>query len=116
MKSLVLIPLLLTGCAYPHRTALTTHELRRYQGRPDGLIALETWRDSERGGGVFFCTDPKVQSFAASHTNQTALGGGSVLNTGPMELTVDPQTGAIIGATGTAVGNVIGAAIKTAIK
>ena len=32
------------------------------------------------------------------------MGGGSVLNSGAMKLTLDPQTGAVIGATGTAVG------------
>ena len=112
----LLSALALAGCASPHRAAVTTHEIYRYQGRCDGLIAYEAWKDSERGGGWFLFTDPDVQSINAIHTNQTALGGGSVLNSGGMKLTLDPQTGAVIGATGTAVGNIVGAAIKTAIK
>ena len=106
----------LAGCAYPHRSAITTRELRTYRGRPDGLVAVETWRDGERGGGIFLFTDPKVEILTASHTNQKALGGGSVFSAGPMSLTVDPQTAGIVGATGTAVGNVIGAAVKAAAK
>lgn len=108
--------LILSGCAYPHRSALTTHEVRTYCGRADGLVAVETWRDSEHGGGWFVLTDPNVQALTATHTNQAALGGGSVFSAGPMGVTVDPQAGAIIGATGSAVGNIIGAAIKTAAK
>jgi len=112
----LLLPLLLLSCAMPHRAARVTHELRTYQGRSDGLISIATWTDSEKGGGVFLLTDPEVQTLSVIHTNQTALGGGSIITAGPMSLKVDPQTGAIIAATGTAVGNVVGAAVKAATR
>jgi|SRR6516164_3110095 hypothetical protein len=106
--------LLVTGCAAPHRAAVTSHEVRVYRGREDGLVSVEVWTDTEKGGGCFFLTDPSVTGLVAIHTNQTALGGGSQFMTGQASISVDPQTGAIIGAVGTAAGNVIGAAAKAA--
>ena len=112
-----LIPLLLLcGCANPRRAAITSHEIRTYRGREDGLIAVEIWQDTEKGGGVFFLTDPTVSGLVAIHTNQPALGGGSQFMFGQASIVVDPQTGSIIGAVGTAAGNIIGAALKTAAK
>jgi hypothetical protein len=116
VNSLVLASLIVAGCACPHRRAETTRTVETYDGRDDGLIERETWRDSEAGGGLFLFTDPAVQSLAAFHTNQTALGGGSSFVTGNMTVLVDTNTGQIIGATGSAVGNVIGAAAKAAVK
>lgn len=116
MRFALLFTLLLAGCAVPHRKALTTHELSRYQGRADGLIARETWTDAEGGGGWFLLTTSDVQSLHAKHDNQPALGGSSEFSAGPISIKVDPQTGAIIEATGTAVGNIIGAAVNKAVK
>lgn len=104
----------LCGCAAPHRKAVTTHELCHYEGRTDGLISRETWTDREGGGGWFLLTTSDVQSLSAIHTNQAALGGGSVFTAGPISVKVDPQTGQIIEATGSAVGNVVGAAVRKA--
>jgi hypothetical protein len=105
-----------SGCACPHRKALASHTIEAFLGRPDGLIARETWRDQEGGGGFFLFTDPTVQSMAATHTNQRSLGGGSVFSTGPMNVLVDSNLAPAITASGTAVGNVIGAAAKAAVK
>ncbi|HEV2350836.1 MAG TPA: hypothetical protein VG028_13425 [Terriglobia bacterium] len=116
LLSVWLVLVLCAGCAETRRKATTTREIHFYQGRPDGLVAIETWRDIEKGGGWFLMTDPTVQSISATHTNQAALGGGSLFQAGPMDVKVDPQTGAIISAGGTAVGNVIGAAMKSAVK
>jgi hypothetical protein len=111
-----LLLLLACGCAHPFRQAITTETDTFYTNRPDGMWARIEWKDSERGGGVFVLTDPDIASLTVVHTNQTALGGGSTITAGPATIKVDPQTGAIIGATGTAVGNVIGAAVKAAVK
>lgn len=108
--------LLVAGCAHPHRAAVTTREIWVYEGRPDHLVRVEKWTDSEKGGGTFFLADSQVAALTAIHTNQTDLGGGSSLMAGPMSVQVDPQTGAIISATGAAAGNIIGAALKTAVK
>jgi hypothetical protein len=70
----------------------------------------------ETGGGIFVFADPNVQAMAALHTNQTALGGGSVFSAGSMSSLVDSNLVPTLNATGTAVGNVIGAAAKTAVK
>jgi len=61
-------------------------------------------------------TDPAVQQMTALHTNQAALGGGSLFSAATAAVTVDTNTAAIVGASGTAVGNVIGAAAKSAVK
>jgi hypothetical protein len=107
---------LFSGCACPRRSALATHVQEHFAGRPDGLVLRETWKDSERGGGLFLFTDPNVQSMYVTHTNQSALGGGSVFTAGSLTLVVDTNTAAILGAGGTALGNVIGASVKAAVK
>jgi hypothetical protein len=107
---------LLCSCANPRRTALATHVQERFTSRADGLIERDTWRDKESGGGIFLFADPNVQGMAALHTNQTALGGGSSFIAGSLTLVVDTNTAAIIGAGGTALGNIIGASVKSAIK
>ncbi|MGA2175058.1 MAG: hypothetical protein ABSH38_08775 [Verrucomicrobiota bacterium] len=100
------------GCACPRRKAETTRSVEWFTGRDDGLVRRETWRDAEGGGGLFLFTDPAVQQMFALHTNQTALGGGSLFSAGTATITVDTNTAAVVGATGTAAGNVIGAAMK----
>jgi hypothetical protein len=121
MKKLVsffLLPsaVFLSSCACPRRQAETSRVLETFSGRPDGLARRETWRDSEQGGGQFLFTDPAAGQLFAAHTNQYALGGGSVFSAGTVTITVDTNTAPIVGAAGTAVGNIIGAAAKTAVK
>lgn len=116
IDSLILTSVIVCGCACPHRRAETDRSVETFAGRADGLVRRERWRDAEAGGGLFLFTDPAVQSLAAVHTNQTALGGGSTFVTGTMSILVDTNAGAIVGATGTAVGNVIGAAVKQSVK
>jgi hypothetical protein len=62
---------------------------------------------------MVFLMDPKAANAVLVHTNSMLETGGS-LAIGEGAVSVDPQAGAIIGAAGTAVGNVIGAAMKTA--
>jgi len=106
----------LCSCACPHRRAEATHVVDSFAGRVDGLIRRETWRDAETGGGEFVFTDPAAAQLFAAHTNQSALDGGSVFSTGAVAITVDTNTAPIIGAGGTAAGNIIGAAAKAAAK
>ena|SRR5277367_4468179 len=106
----------LSSCACPHRKAESSHAVETFSGRADGLVYRETWKDTEGGGGLFFCADPNVQNMFAAHTNQSSLGGGSVFSAGTVTITVDTNTAAILGAAGTAVGNIIGAAAKTTVK
>jgi hypothetical protein len=115
---LLLLPFifLLSSCACPHRKAEASHVVERFAGRVDGLVWRETWRDAEQGGGQFFFTDPAASQLFAAHTNQTALGGGSVFSTGTVTITVDTNTAPILGAAGTAAGNIIGAAAKSSVK
>ncbi|MGD0813381.1 MAG: hypothetical protein ABSA83_07235 [Verrucomicrobiota bacterium] len=104
------------GCACPHRKALTTQTLEWFENRADGLVARESWRDQEGGGGFFLFADPTVQAMTAIHTNQWALGGGSAFAAGSFGILVDSNLVPAIAATGTAAGNVVGAAVKTAVK
>ncbi len=110
--------LLSAGCACPHRKAISLHTVEVFNAdlRCDGLVARETWRDQEGGGGWFLFADPNVQGMAALHTNQAALGGGSAFTAGSLTLVVDTNTAAILNAGGSAIGNIIGAAVKTAVK
>ena len=110
--------LTLFGCACPHRKALTTHTVEVFDptARPDALIAREEWRDQEGGGGFFLFADPNVQAMTANHTNQCALGGGSAFAAGSFTILVDSNLVPAIAATGTAAGNIIGAAAKSAVK
>lgn len=107
---------LLSACACPHRKATTQHIVEDFQNRPDGLVRRESWKDSEGGGGFFFFADPNVQAMTALHTNQNALGGGSAFAAGSFTSVVDSNLVPAITATGTAAGNIIGAAAKTAVK
>ena len=108
--------LLAPGCAAPRRAATTSHIVERFAGRPDGLVQRETWSDGEKGGGLFLFTDPNVQGMSAQHVNQSALGGSNSFVAGSLTLVVDTNTAAIIGAGGTAVGNIIGASVKAAVR
>ncbi len=107
---------LVAGCAIPRREAKSSHVIERFDNRPDGLISREEWTDVEAGGGWFFGTDPQVSTMVAIHTNQSALGGGSVFTAGSLSSSIDTNLANDIGATGTAVGNVVGAAAKAAVK
>lgn len=111
------------GCACPHRRAQTWHTIWNYQPVTNAagevvslLVRRENWGDSERGGGEFFLADPAAGQLSAFHTNQAALGGGSSFSAGTMTIVVDTNTPAIVGAAGTAAGNIIGAAAKSAVK
>ena len=116
IHSLVLTSLVVAGCSCPRRKAESSHLVETFAGRTDGLLRRETWRDAEQGGGQFVFTDPAAGQLFAAHTNQNALGGGSVFSAGTVTITVDSNTAPIVGATGTAVGNIIGAAAKSAVK
>jgi len=108
--------ILCAGCACPHRSALTRHTVEIFRGRDDGLVARAEWREPAGGGGFFLFADPTVQNMAAMHTNQTALGGGSMFTAGALTSLVDSNLVPAIGAAGTAAGNIIGAAAKSAVK
>ena len=115
-NALLVSALLFGGCACPSRKAGTSCVAQYYAGREDGLVERDEWTDAESGGGFFLFTDPSVQSLVAIHTNQSALGGGSSFVAGKLTIVVDSNTAPIISAGGTAVGNVIGAAAKSAVK
>ena len=109
--------LALCGCASEHRTGTARHTFERFDPNlTGGLLSRESWSDTERGGGVFLFTDPSAFGLMVVHTNQGAIGGGSYFSAGSLETHVDTNTGAIITASGTAVGNVVGAAVKSAVK
>src|SRR3974390_3321179 len=95
IKSILFNSLLIVamGCAHPHRTGCSSHEVRIYQGRSDGLIRVETWKDLEKGGGTFLLTDPSVASLTVYPTNQDDPRGGSYIGAGQMTPTVDPEPG-----------------------
>jgi hypothetical protein len=104
------------GCAIAPRGPIVSHTIDRFSGRLDGLIYHETWQDKTFTRGYYLFADPNLMALKAWHTNQTALGGCSHFQCGSISITVDTNTAAIVSAGGTAVGNVVGAAVKTAVK
>lgn len=74
----------------------------------------EAWYDSSSGGGTFLFTDPTASTLSFSHTNQTALGGSRATSIGQIQSVITTNAVSAIGASGTAVGNVIGAAASAA--
>lgn len=117
MKFSLLALLALCGCTFAPHGSHATHRIWTYQPgtRSDGLVRYEVITDRSAGGGALFLMDPRAQSAVLTHTNSVLQTGGSLV-IGNGSVTVDPQTGDIISAAGTAVGNVIGAAVKTAVK
>jgi hypothetical protein len=96
---------------------VTKKVIEHFQGRSDGLVyRKQIWRDDAFTRGIYFFADPALAKVNAWHTNQGALGGCSHFSAGTVEIHVDTNTAPIVGAAGTAVGNIIGAAAKTAVK
>lgn len=114
MNKLPIILIALCGCTIAPHGSQATHTVKSYQGRKDGLVMVERWTDRSAGGGALFMMDPSIANFAGGHTNSAMQVGGWV-TLGNGSVTVDPQTGAIIGAVGTAAGNIIGAAVKSSV-
>jgi hypothetical protein len=115
VKWLVILPLL-CGCAILPRGPIASHSEEHFSGRADGLILRERWTDESFTRGRYFLADPDLSKLTFIHSNQPALGGGSFFSCGTLSVVVDSNTPAIISAGGTAVGNVVGAAVKTAVK
>ena len=105
--------LALCGCTLAPHGSKASHQIWTYQGRQDGLVRYEVIRDRSAGGGAVLLMDPKASTAVLVHTNSMLQTGGS-LSIGEGSINVDPQTGAIIGAVGSAAGNIIGAAMKSA--
>ena len=115
---LLLSVLLLAGCAIVPRGPVVERTITEtFTGRPDGLTKRVTKLSDEAfTRGLYFFSDPSLQMLCSWHTNATELGGGSRFMAGTFGITVDTNLVPAITATGTAVGNVVGAAVKTAVK
>jgi uncharacterized protein YceK len=106
----------LSGCATPHRSTITSHVSEKFSGRPDGLVARETWVDKDSGGALFLFVDPSSQGMCIKHTNQVDLGGSTWMMMAPFSSVIDSNLVPFVAAGGTAVGNIVGAAAKSALK
>lgn len=76
----------------------------------------ETWVDKSRGGGTFVLTDPQASQLSFTRSNQNGLGGTRAVGIGSISSTITTNAVSVISATGTAVGNVVGAAASAAAK
>jgi hypothetical protein len=106
----------LAGCAIVPRGPIVSHSHEEFRDRPDGLISRDIWKDAAFTRGIYLFTDPTLQTISVLHTNHTALGGSSQFVAGNFSVIVDSNLVPAISATGTAAGNIIGAAVKTAVK
>ena len=75
-----------------------------------------TWSDLSKGGVNALFADPHASAVSSTKQNQATLGGSHTFATGDYASVVDTNTAAIVGAAGTAIGNVIGAAANSAAK
>ena len=83
--------------------------------KPHRFLAYkETWGDESSGGGTFVLTDPSASALDFAHTNQIALGGGRATHIGTLTAAPGTNDVALVNAVGTAAGNIVGQALKTA--
>jgi len=81
--------------------------------RPRIFLAYrETWTDVSLGVGTFLFTDPQASQVNSQVSNQSALAGGHTFGVGSVSSTITTNSVTAIGATGGAIGNVIGEAAK----
>lgn len=76
----------------------------------------ESWTDYSRGGGTFLFTDPQASQINSTVSNQAALAGAHQFGVGTLQSTISSNAVSAIGAGGTAVGNIIGAAASAVTK
>jgi hypothetical protein len=109
-----------SGCESASRYNRTAHTVERWEVSTNSaghtvrvLIFRERWTDANglQFGALF--TDPTVAGWSDISTNQSALGGGQAIRFGAASSKVDSEG---IKAAGSAGGEVIGTAIKSAIK
>jgi hypothetical protein len=101
----------LAGCATSHKKEYLVHEVWTYSDAGQ-VTRHEVWSENHHGGGTALLADPVATQIASYHTNQAGLGGASTFTVGGLQSTVNTNAAAILSAGGTAVGNVIGAAVK----
>jgi uncharacterized membrane protein len=112
---LIALMFAICGCAVIHRSSATTAVTEWY--RPDGTLEKRrTVRDTERGMGAEALEHDTLTNLCVVHSNQTSLGGYSCFGVGAATSDVSSNAAPVIGAAGTAVGNVVGAAAKSAVK
>jgi hypothetical protein len=114
--------LLFSGCVSARKKGRTIHERFDYQiVQPAGgeavalLTCHEIWLDEWKGGGRAFLADPKASELMSIHTNQTALGGSSILSIGSFQSEVSTNgiiaagvaSSQIIQGAGAAVGQIV---------
>lgn len=112
----LLCAIVFSGCAIQPRGPVVSHTIEYYAGRKDGLVRREVWKDDAFTRGIFFFADPSLTAVKVWHTNQTALGGCSHFEAGAASIVVSSNLVPAIAAGGTAVGNIVGAAAKSALK
>jgi len=97
--------LVITGCARWHETSISEHS-----GSPNA--GHEEWRDENHFAMTSFLTDSKAQEIKIAHTNQAALGGGSLFVIQGAEIATSSNAPAVISSTGTLLGNAVNSAVK----
>lgn len=118
--AIVVALLLAAGCVSVHKKTTSTETIRDYTcvtNKAGDIVRVvtheEVRQDVYRDGGVTAFADPKVSILRTRHENQSKLGGGSQVNIAEISASVSTNTAPIIGAGGTALGNIIGAAVDS---
>ncbi len=108
------------GCESARRHNRTSHTIERWELQTNSvghikrfLVYRERWIDANSLTFSALFTDPNVSGWTDVSTNQAALGGGQRITFGSAASKVDSEG---IKATGAAAGDVIGNAIKAAVK
>lgn len=113
--------LLFSGCVSAHKKGRTTHEIFEYQiiqpvnSEPVALLTRhEIWMDEYKGGGAALLSDPTASQLSSAHTNQSALGGASILTIGSLHSEVSTNGILAVGSAGSQFVQGIGAAVGQA--
>jgi hypothetical protein len=109
---------LLAGCVHTWRRTETTGTITDYAFVTNRDVPRQTrkFTDTDRGGAVTLLADPSVVAIQVSHTNQEALGGGSLFSAGPLNWKTSTNAGQVVDAVGGAAGTIIGDAAKAVAK
>ena len=106
-----ILAVLLFGCAGIHRVSGPSYSV---ETRADGSV-IETWSYFDNGRGWEFMERGSLTNFSVMNSNLLGFGGLSVFGAGAVAIDISSNASGVISATGTAAGNVVGAAVKTSV-
>jgi NADPH-dependent curcumin reductase CurA len=107
-----LVILLLCGCASIHRVSGPEHSVTTTY--PDGRVVTEKWSWKDDARSHEFFDRGSLSNLVVTQSNLMGWPGVASFSANGGTIDISSNAAPVIGATGTAVGNVVGAAAKAA--